>query len=138
MSPQHLFLPLICVTSAIFNPYTPTQLLYLTPIYFIYLSIYLYPLTHFLSPLYFTHSLSLYISSQHFSLLASCSPSHSILFKSPLYHHFTLYLSHTLYLTLSDFYRASASPISIMPHNKLDHGYDILPPAPLLLLSKLG
>ena len=62
LSPHKLFLPLICVTSAIFYPYTPTHPLplYITPLYF-YIYIYLSLLTHFISPLALTHSLSLYI-----------------------------------------------------------------------------
>ena len=102
-----------------------------------YLSIYLSPLTIFISTLSLTQSLSLYISPQHISLLASYSLSQSLLLNSPLSHYFTPYLSHSLYLTLYSFYRATTSPISVMTHDKLYHGSDILPLAPILLLQEL-
>ena len=112
-SPQHLFLPSIRATSVIFYPYTPTPFLSISLLYIsIYLSIYLSSLTHFLSTLSLTHSLSLYISPRRLSPLASYSLSHSLLLNSPFSHYFTLYLSHTLSLK---FYRATASPISLCP-----------------------
>ena len=99
---------------------------------------YLSPLTHFLSPLSIIHYKSLYIYHQRLSLPASYSFYHFLLFNSSFSHYLTLYLSHTISLTLSVFYRAPASPISIMPRNKLGRDADLLPLSPLLLLHKLG
>ena len=117
LSSQNLVLPLIHTTSTIFYPYNPhSPPLYITPLNFylyiylsiyiskyisIYLSIYLISLT--LSFLSLVHSLSLYISPQHLILRESYSFYHY-----PFYHYLNLYLCHTLSLTLSDFYRASA------------------------------
>ena len=45
----------------------------------------------------------------------------------------TLYIIHTLSLTLSALYRASTYPVSIMSHGKLYCGADVLPLAPPLI-----
>ena len=101
---------------------------------YLFLSIYLSPLNHFLSPLSLTHSLSLFhslclsISPQLLSLPASYSLSHYIFLNYPFSHYlFSLYLfpyslSHTH--TLSSFSRAS---ISVTPCNKIYRGADLLP-----------
>ena len=126
-STQHIFLPLIHSTFAIFIPTPPpTPSLSISLLYIsIYLSINLSPITHFLSPLSHTRSLSLYIYHQRLSLPASYSLSHYLLLDSTLSHYLTLYLSYTLSL-------------SFMPRNKLDRVAGLLPFSPLLLLWKLG
>ena len=68
---------------------------------FIYINIYIYTLTHFLSLLSITHSLYLYISPRRLILPASSSLSHSLLLKSLLSRYLTIYLSHTHYLSNS-------------------------------------
>ena len=63
-SPQHLFLPLIRATSAIFYPYTPTYslALYITHIYFyLYIYLYIYILLLVFSILYLSLTLCLSI-----------------------------------------------------------------------------
>ena len=49
----------------------------------------------------------------------------------------TLYLIHTLSLTISAFYRTSTSPVSIMPRGKLYCVTDVLPLSPPLLILLL-
>ena len=85
----------------------------------IYLYIYLSPFSNFLSPLSHTHSLSLYISLQPVSVPDSNSLYHSLSLNSPLSNYLNLHLSYTQSLTLSDLYRASAPPISVMPTKNL-------------------
>ena len=87
----------------------------------IYLYIYIYHLTHFLSYISLTHSLSFF---------------HSLLLSSPFSQYLNIYHTHTLSLTLSAFHRVSASPISVIPCNKLDRGPYILPLAPIIFLHK--
>ena len=97
---------------------TPTSLYHSS--IFIYISVYIFPLTHFLYPLSLNNYLSLSIYPQPLSLPASYSPYHSLLLNSPSYHSITLYLSHTNSITIYAFYVSSAPPISVMPCVKLD------------------
>ena len=94
----------------------------------IYLSLYLSPLTHFLSPLSLNHSLSLSISPRPLSILASYSLSHFLLLNYPFSHYlfplslFSYSLSHTH--TLSSLSRAYISPISVIHRKKINRGAD--------------
>ena len=92
---------------------------------------YIYILSLTFSLLSLTHSLSLSISSQPLSLPTSYSLSHSQMLNYPFsYYMFSLYLfyyslSHTH--TFSALSRASTSPISVIPCNKIYRGAELLP-----------
>ena len=134
--PQHIFLPLIPITSVIFYPYTPTNPPLSISIICVY--IYLSLITHILSPLSHTHFLSPYITPLHPSIPASYSIYHFLLLNSSFSHYLTLYLSKTFSITLSAFYISSASSIYDMTCYRLYRSADLLPLAPiLLLLNKL-
>ena len=120
---HHICLPLIQATPKICYPYTPTHPLplNLTPIY-LYLSIYLFPLTHFISPISLNHSLSLYFSSTYWVYRPL---THFITIYSWTIHYLTIYSLYLYFLTICITYTLSLPP----PGNPL-------PPSPLWLVTK--